>query len=68
MSGVVPAGLTTTQLPASSAGPSLLPISETGKFHGTMEPQTPKGLRITKPWRPVSSMTALVRMVLAMPP
>src|ERR1041385_274469 len=68
VSGVVPAGFTTTVLPASNAGPSLLPIRDTGKFQGTMEPQTPRGLRSTRPWRPVSSMTALVRMVLAIAP
>ena len=68
VSGVVPAGLTTTVLPAKRAGPSLLPISETGKFHGTIAPQTPIGLRRTKPWRPLSSTTAAVRRLLAMPP
>src|SRR5262249_58715438 len=68
VSGVVPAGFTTTVLPASSAGPSLLPISETGKFQGTMAPQTPNGLRNTRPCRPLSSTTAPVRRLFALPP
>jgi hypothetical protein len=43
VNGVVVAGFTTTVFPASSAGPILLPISETGKFHGTIEAHTPIG-------------------------
>ena len=35
-SGVVDAGLMTIVLPAASAGPSLVPISVSGKFHGMM--------------------------------
>ena len=49
VSGVVLAGLMTMALPASRAGPTLLPMSETGKFHGTMEPTTPMGLCMMRP-------------------
>jgi len=35
--------LTIKVFPDSSAGASLLPIKETGKFHGTMAPHTPIG-------------------------
>ena len=49
VSGVVLAGLMTMAFPASSAGPTLLPINDTGKFHGMMEPTTPMGLLMINP-------------------
>ena len=49
VSGVVSAGLATTVLPHSSAGPSLLDSSVVGKFHGTIAPTTPSGRRSTRP-------------------
>ena len=49
---LVLAGLTTMELPASSAGASLLPSNDTGKFHGTIAAQTPMGRRSTIPKRP----------------
>ena len=42
-SGVVPAGLTTIVLPASSAGGILKAASISGKFQGTIAPTTPSG-------------------------
>ena len=48
-SGVVYAGLMMIVLPAASAGPSLVPIRVSGKFHGTMAPHTPIGWRTTMP-------------------
>jgi hypothetical protein len=48
-SGVVEAGLTMMVLPAASAGPTLVPISVSGKFQGTIAPHTPIGWRITSP-------------------
>ena len=42
VSGVVSAGLATTVLPDTSAGPSLLHSSVVGKFHGTIAPTTPE--------------------------
>ena len=47
--GVVVAGLMTIVLPAANAGPSLVPINVSGKFHGVMAPQTPIGWRTTRP-------------------
>ena len=55
VSGVVPAGLATTVLPATSAGASLLHNSVVGKFHGTIAPTTPSGRRSTIPSTPGSS-------------
>ena len=49
------AGLATTVLPATSAGPSLLHSSVVGKFHGTIAATTPSGRRRTRPSTPVSS-------------
>ena len=47
VSGVVPAGLATTVLPATTAGASLFESSVVGKFHGTIAPTTPSGRRRT---------------------
>ncbi len=44
-SGVVGAGLSTMVLPASRAAGTLKAIRISGKFHGTIAPITPSGLR-----------------------
>ena len=49
VSGVVSAGLATTVLPATRAGPSLLASRVVGKFQGTIAPTTPRGRRSTIP-------------------
>ena len=46
-SGVNSAGLSTTQLPVASAGPSFQDSSMNGVFHGVIRPATPMGLRFT---------------------
>ena len=43
VSGVISAGLSTTVLPAASAGPSFQAAMTSGKFQGTMMPTTPSG-------------------------
>ena len=43
VSGVSSAGLSTTVLPAASAGAKPQPAIGIGKFHGTMIPTTPSG-------------------------
>ena len=43
LSGVSSAGLTTTVLPAASAGAKPQPAIAMGKFQGTMTPTTPSG-------------------------
>ena len=43
VSGVISAGLSTTVLPAASAGAKPQPAIGIGKFHGTMTPTTPSG-------------------------
>ena len=43
LSGVSSAGLTTTVLPAASAGAKPQPAMAMGKFHGTITPTTPSG-------------------------
>ena len=50
VNGVVDAGLTTTVHPAAKAGPTFVPISVIGKFHGTMAPVTPTGCFNTMPY------------------
>ena len=61
VSGVSSAGLSTTVLPAASAGANPHPAIGMGKFHGTMIPTTPSGSRnvtsmppATGIWRPNS--------------
>jgi hypothetical protein len=39
--------LSTTVLPAASAGPSFQLVNISGKFHGTIWPTTPSGSRST---------------------
>ena len=41
--GVCSAGLSTTQLPAASAGASFQTAIRIGKFHGMIWPTTPSG-------------------------
>ncbi len=53
VSGVSSAGLSTTVLPAASAGPNPQPAIGIGKFHGTMMPTTPSGS-----WKVTSSPPA----------
>ena len=48
--GVVADGLSTTQLPAATAGATLLAASVSGKFQGTIAPVTPIGRRSTSPY------------------
>ena len=68
VNGVVSAGLATTVLPVSSAGPSLLESSVVGKFHGTIAPTTPSGRRSTVPSTPGSSWwTEIARTSLPIP-
>ena len=45
VSGVCSAGLSTTVLPAASAGASFMTAMNSGKFHGTIWPMTPIGSR-----------------------
>ena len=45
VSGVSAAGLSTTQLPAASAGAHFQPTMIMGKFHGMIAPITPIGSR-----------------------
>ena len=62
------AGLATTVLPHTSAGPSLLASSVVGKFHGTIAATTPSGRRSTRPSTPGSSpCTEAARTCLASP-
>ena len=45
MSDVISDGLSTTVLPAASAGPIFHEVMSIGKFQGTMAPTTPSGSR-----------------------
>ncbi len=45
VSGVSSAGLSTTVLPAASAGATFQDAITSGKFHGTIRPTTPNGSR-----------------------
>ncbi len=47
VSGVSPAGFSTTVHPAASAGPSFLVAIAAGKFHGVTRTETPIGCRMT---------------------
>ncbi len=47
VSGVSPAGFTTAEQPAASAGETLRVIMAAGKFQGVMAATTPTGCRIT---------------------
>src|SRR3712207_1216119 len=48
VSGVSPAGLSTTVQPAASAGPILRVAIAAGKFHGVISTHTPTGCRTTR--------------------
>ncbi|MNV86780.1 hypothetical protein D3C71_1808330 [compost metagenome] len=45
--GVISEGLMTMVLPAANAGPIFQLVNISGKFHGTICPTTPIGLRCT---------------------
>ncbi len=47
--GVSSEGLSTTALPAASAGPHFHDAIDSGKFHGVMAPTTPYGSAISMP-------------------
>ena len=49
VSGDFSDGLSTTELPVASAGPSFQQAIISGKFHGTMAATTPTGSRVTRP-------------------
>ncbi|MNH46358.1 hypothetical protein D3C79_1091120 [compost metagenome] len=49
VSGDFSDGLSTTELPVASAGPSFQQAISSGKFHGTMAATTPTGSRVTRP-------------------
>ncbi|MNX98296.1 hypothetical protein D3C86_1307020 [compost metagenome] len=49
VSGDFSDGLSTTELPLASAGPSFQQAISSGKFHGTMAATTPIGSRVTRP-------------------
>src|SRR5215469_10577064 len=46
LSGDFSDGLSTSELPAASAGPIFQAAMASGKFHGTMAPTTPSGSRV----------------------
>ncbi len=52
VSGVSSAGLSTTVLPAASAGASFHDAIVSGKFHGVMSATTPSGSRTVKAMPP----------------
>ena len=47
MNGVISDGLATTVLPAASAGAIFQVNRYSGRFHGEMQPATPRGCRRT---------------------
>ena len=61
--GVWPAGLSTTALPAASAGPSLWATRLSGKLKGLIAPTTPKGTRRTRPSLPTPAAEASIGTV-----
>ena len=58
VSGVSSAGLSTTVLPAASAGPIFHEAIVSGKFHGVMSPTTPSGSRTVKPTPPATGIVS----------
>ena len=71
--GQVGGALTTTALPVSSAGRTLLAITETGQLNGRMAPTTPWGThstRVEPDWctRPVSASAAIGAKPVAIAP
>ena len=58
VSGVSSAGLSTTVLPAASAGPSFQEAIASGKFHGTISPTTPSGSRTVNACPPATGIVS----------
>ena len=58
VSGVSSAGLSTTVLPAASAGPSFQAAITSGKFQGTISPTTPSGSRTVKACPPATGIVS----------
>jgi hypothetical protein len=58
VSGVSSAGLSTTVLPAASAGPSFQDAIAIGKFQGVISPTTPSGSRKVKSMPPATGMVS----------
>ena len=58
VSGVSSAGLSTTVLPAASAGASFHAAMTSGKFHGVMSPTTPRGSRTVNAWPPATGIVS----------
>ena len=58
VNGVSSAGLSTTVLPAASAGPSFQAAIVSGKFHGVMRPTTPTGSRTVQAWPPATGIVS----------
>ncbi len=58
VSGVVSAGLSTTVLPAASAGASFQAAMSSGKFHGMTWPATPSGRGSGRPGIAYASLSA----------
>ena len=58
VSGVSSAGLSTTVLPAASAGPSFHAAIVSGKFQGTISPTTPSGSRTVHACPPATGIVS----------
>ena len=58
VSGVSSAGLSTTVLPAASAGASFHDAIVSGKFHGVMSATTPSGSRTVKAMPPAMGIVS----------
>ena len=58
VSGVSSAGLSTTVLPAASAGASFQAAIVSGKFHGVISPTTPSGSRTVMPMPPATGIVS----------
>jgi hypothetical protein len=56
VSGVSSAGFSTTVLPAASAGATFVDSSHSGKFHGVINPTTPRGSRNVMSTPPATGM------------
>ena len=58
VSGVSSAGLSTTVLPAASAGAIFQAAIVSGKFHGVMSATTPSGSRTVNAWPPPTGIVS----------
>ena len=58
VSGVSSAGLSTTVLPAASAGASFHDAIVSGKFHGVISATTPSGSRNVMPTPPATGIVS----------